>query len=232
MIKADGLSKIFDKLEDNMEKKRTFSFKGRELSNMSHLIYDCREFWKKNKGNYFEIGCFDGVTLCKIATELPSAVCYGIDPFLGDHHVPQPKNPVMHKNGLVELPQQRINLTENIKIFENVVFFETTSEEFMDSLTEDKIEEYNISICYIDGAHIYDYIIIDWKLSLMLIGKNPGMILFDDTNIDDVERSINDLELYLKKEGIDYKRINPWQQGYNSSITKFLINISCDSCYR
>lgn len=135
------------------------------------------DFLKNNKGNYLEIGCYDGVTLTTIANLNKDRICYGIDPFISDGNVGETSQ---------NLSEQKDNLLANIKGKENIIFFEMSTEEF--SKTQ-KVEDYDISIVLIDGCHIYDFVILDVDVALNAIGNKKGMIIFDDLHINDVKRA-------------------------------------------
>lgn len=140
-----------------------------------------------SKGNFLEIGCFDGANIASIAKENPHKIIYGIDPFIcNDEHLQLPVG--------TKLNNQKINLYENIKNLSNVKFFETTTEQFSLSQSEEDIKNMNVDLIFIDGAHVFDFITHDVDLSINLILNNSfngGIVVFDDLHIKDVIKGIN-----------------------------------------
>ena len=118
------------------------------------------------------------------------------------------------------MPTQRQNTYNNISGLDNVVLFETTSEDFSEKLTDQMVADMNIAWVLIDGSHHYEDVVIDVALALRLIGTRPGGIVFDDVNIDGVGRAYREflamdikrsdgLDVYLHEPGhIIYHRIN------------------------
>lgn len=177
--------------------------KGKSLNDPVVINKICN-LLNKYTGNYLEIGCYDGRTLCTIADRNKNVMCYGIDPFLGDVHV----RPSLRNTNIkfVELPEQKSNLYENIKHRNNVKFYETTSEDFYKLWKENEIDEQNISVFFIDGAHIYEYVTIDWKMSLDMIGARQGAILFDDRQVPDVVQAAEEFEQHIREKGIKHQK--------------------------
>jgi hypothetical protein len=63
----------------------------------------------------------------------------------------------------------------------------------------------NIGAVLIDGSHHYEDVSIDVELSMKLIGKKPGFIIFDDTDVEGVKMAQNEfLEKYEKQISLEY----------------------------
>ncbi|HOS16859.1 MAG TPA: class I SAM-dependent methyltransferase [Bacteroidales bacterium] len=155
--------------------------KGRSLTGSS--ITNCfSDFLLKYEGNYLEIGIFDGYNLCLVAKSIPLKICYGIDPFISDGHIGYEKG--------TPIPEHEKNCKENMQEVPNTKLFRVTSEEFLKNLTDEMINEMNVSAVYIDGSHHFPDVIIDIELAIKLIGSKPGLIIFDDLHISDVKEGI------------------------------------------
>jgi hypothetical protein len=170
--------------------------KGRSLSygKVGKLI-------NKSKANYLEIGCFDGINICEIASIAPEKLIYGIDPFISDSWLGVQEG--------IFLSEQKNNLYDNISYFNNIKFYELTSEQFRNSHTPNDFKNLNIDFVYIDGAHIYDFIIKDIHIALECIMNNSvdsGIILFDDLHIPDVVKAMSYFENLLYSLNIKFDK--------------------------
>ena len=121
------------------------------------------------------------MTLATVARLNQDRICYGIDPFISDGRISP------HLEKFQTLSTQKYNLSENIRGMKNVIFFEGTTKDFTSS---HEIKDYNISVVFIDGSHLYDDIIIDVDTALDAVGSKGGMIIFDDPHIVDVQNAI------------------------------------------
>jgi len=163
-------------------------------------------------GNYLEIGCYDGVAL-KTMSLLDSHAAdrryYGIDPFLGDYFVPHGNlSEEDSKNGkFLPMPEQRKNLYENISDCENITFFETTSEKFLNSKTNKEMEDLNVTTVFIDGCHHREYIKIDCMLAVTLIGQKRGAIIFDDMEHPEVSEVVREFLDFLEMHRYNFKSL-------------------------
>jgi len=147
---------------------------------------DLHSFVERSSGNYLEIGCFDGYNLASLASKFPDRKIFGIDPFISDGHL---GNELSIGSSLTD---QRHNLYRNIENFENISFFEMTSEDFIKNHSS-RLNEMNISSIFVDGAHIYDFVVIDCDLAIQCIMNNEkklGEVIFHDLHVDDVNRAI------------------------------------------
>ena len=167
------------------------------------------EFLLQNGGNYLEIGCFDGVTLSGIAERVQNSICFGVDPFISDGHL----GPALGINNFLE--NQKNNLYQNISDHQNISFFEMTTENFLK--TQD-VESMNISVVFIDGAHIFDFVMIDIEAAIKCIGKKSGLIVIDDQHISDVSRATKEFERILSSSESRIEtswRISSWHTTAN-----------------
>ena len=181
--------------------------KGRMLSTHDRISLIVENI-KKYEGNYLEIGCYHGLSLCAVAGGAPRTICHGIDPFLGDVATHPDLGVENSINGeRVDFSQDH-PLYENIKHFPNIEFFEMTTEKFMDSLTEHDIERMNITSFYIDGCHHYKYVLYDAKSCLKLLNNKNGFMLFDDMHNEEVQSAYSDFIFYLKEKGINYEELS------------------------
>jgi hypothetical protein len=74
-----------------------------------------------------------------------------------------------------------------------------TSKEFLDLLTPENINIMNINSVFVDGSHWYEDVLIDAELSFKLIGKNQGMITFDDLNNSEVKKAYDEICITYKE---------------------------------
>ena len=157
--------------------------------------------------NYLEIGVFDGDSIGGIAKNHPEYKIYGIDPFLEDGYT------VDHTrvNANEHMPVQQANTYKNIQGLTNVVLFETTSKDFADTLTDKMVNDMNVGWVLIDGSHHYEDVIIDINLAIRLIGHKPGVIIFDDVNIEGVNKAyLEFLNMSIKKsDAVDIYAAHP-----------------------
>ena len=157
-------------------------------------------------GNYLEIGCYDGLTLSAMAESLKPRVCYGIDPFLGDVAVcPDMSRSDSIDGNFIPMPEQRRNLYENISGHPNVSFYETTAEQFMNQRSQQELDDLNVTTVFVDGCHHTEYVKIDCMLSLLLIGRKKGAIIFDDMENEEVRNVVFELMQFLEKHSFDFR---------------------------
>jgi hypothetical protein len=140
-------------------------------------------------GNYLEIGVFNGDGFALIPNKHTNKMCYAIDPFIEDGHT-------RHTSGVrsgERMNAQKLSFIEHTADLTNVKLFEETSTSFYTNLTEQLVNDMNISIIVIDGSHHYSDVVNDYKLSLKLLTKQgKGLIIFDDTHVSDVLKAYNE----------------------------------------
>lgn len=157
---------------------------------------------RKFKGNYLEIGIFDGDLISSLASENADKMFYGIDPFIEDGYTEKLTNV---KKGKTISNQKDLALSKLSK-HKNLAYFIETSEEFNNRLTDDECDKFDISCVLIDGSHWYKDVVIDYEIAVRLIKNKKGLIVFDDVNVPEVKQALNK---FLE----DYKHI----------ITKFSV---------
>jgi len=178
-------------------------FKGMDLGVDINILVD---FINKSNLNYLEIGCFDGVTLTKVALNYKNKKIYGIDPFISDGHTGTPINTVLN--------QQKQNLYHNITNVDNVTFFQLTTDQF--TKIEPNYKALNIDCIFVDGSHHYDDIMVDIDTALECIKNNEnkkGIIIFHDLQIIDVINAILELKVICHNKNIQCKDISERQYG-------------------
>jgi hypothetical protein len=155
-------------------------------------------------GNYLEIGVFNGDGFAKIAKKHTNKMCYAIDPFIEDGHT-------QHTSGVPsgeKMNIQKQNYLKETENLSNVTLYELTSIRFYDNLTEQLIDEMNISIVVIDGSHHYNDVVNDYKLSLKLLkNKGEGIVIFDDTHVSDVLQAYNEFLVANKNIIVEHNSI-------------------------
>lgn len=154
---------------------------------------------KKLKGNYLEIGVYEGDALKELADAYPNKLIVGVDPFLED-------GCTTHNSGVVEggtLVNQRESALSFFKERKNILFFEMLSEQFLENLSDELIKDLNISAIFIDGSHYYSDVILDVKLALKLLDGRPGLICFDDMHVPEVLRAAQEFEQLVGDRIID-----------------------------
>ncbi len=142
------------------------------------------------KGNFFEIGVFNGTGLAQVAANHPDKICYAVDPFIEDGHT-------VASSGIETgnpIAQQLANCLENIKNLKNVNLYQVTSKQFFNNLTSEEITTMNIGLSVIDGNHHYDHVVNDLELCLSLLEKRSGYILVDDVDVPDVNRAYQEFK--------------------------------------
>lgn len=160
------------------------------MSVLSGQVYDyvCREL-PTIDGNYFEIGVFNGAGFARVARENSGKKCYAVDPFIEDGHT----NASSGSSTGSYLNQQKQNFLENTKDLDNITLFEMTSTDFANQLTDQQINEMNISAVTIDGNHHYEHVVVDFGIAVRLL-KQGGRIVVDDTDVVGVGRAYREFK--------------------------------------
>ena len=139
---------------------------------------------KNLKGNYFEIGVLYGNSIRDLSIEYPDRRIIGVDPFIEDGWTMVFTNSDIGKH----TPIQKQNTLTNIEGKTNITLYEMTSQEFYRQLTDELVTELDVCAILIDGSHWYNDVKIDIELALKLINGKPGVIIFDDLYINDVNK--------------------------------------------
>lgn len=155
-----------------------------------HVYVPIQNFLDKSNGNYLEIGLFNGIGFAQIARAFPNKVCYGVDPFIEDGHTIGGSGKVAGENinDQLSATKAQIDGLDNVRL--NVM----TSHQFKDHLTHQLIDKYNITCVLIDGNHHYEYVVNDYELAMSVIGNKEGAIVFDDLELDGVNRAVGEFK--------------------------------------
>jgi len=161
------------------------------MSILSGQVYDyvCTEL-PKIDGNYFEIGVFNGAGFARVARENAEKKCYAVDPFIEDGHT----NASSGTDTGSYMNQQKENFLENTKDLDNITLFEMTSTAFANQLTDQLINDMNISVVTIDGDHHYEHVTTDLEIAARLLNNLGGQIVVDDTDVVGVSRAFNEFK--------------------------------------
>ncbi len=154
----------------------------------------------KWKGNYLEIGVYEGDMLKDFAERWPDKTFYGIDPFISD------KDTIGHTGVPIgeRMCMQQAAARNNFHGISNIKFFLQTSKSFMEEQNDYDLDWMTVRVVYVDGNHSYDDTLNDLCLSARLI-KGDGLIYVDDFNLPDVLMATQDFI------GINGKRIEKYE---------------------
>lgn len=157
----------------------------------SHVYSPIIEYLKESKGNYLEIGVFNGVGLHTVATAYPKKLCEAVDPFIEDGHT---TNSSGCETG-ASIDAQQNSTMAYINKCKNVNLNVMTSHDYFAQLTPEKITKLNIGAVLIDGNHHYDFVVNDYQLAMAVIANKKGLIVFDDTQVDGVGRAFEKFKI-------------------------------------
>jgi len=147
-----------------------------------------RNWFNTNKGDYLEIGVYNGVFLSEVAKTYEDKKVFGIDPFISDGHTGQPRGEA--------LTTPKDNTYQNISGLNNVTLWEATTQDCLNKKYYTKLS--NVSCAFIDGSHHYNDIVVDIDFITSIQNKSEMYVVFDDLHIPDV---INSIEYFKTKIG-------------------------------
>ena len=153
-----------------------------------HVYNAVRSRLKSSQYNYLEIGLFNGFGFATIASENPHIQFIGVDPFIEDGYT-------VGSSGATtgaRISEQQASCEHHIAELTNVELNVVTSHAFLESLTKEKVDAYNIGTVIIDGNHHYEYVVNDYKLAMMVIDHRPGVIVFDDIEVSGVRQAYDE----------------------------------------
>lgn len=156
-----------------------------------HVLEFFKEELSTLPGNYLEIGVYNGLSIKELALLYPSKRIIGVDPFIED-------GCTSHKSGQSlneQLSAQRINTLDNVKNISNIDLHQLTSVEFY-TKNIDVLHEFNVSAVFVDGSHHYVDVVNDYKLAMDLLNKKRGIICFDDLQVPDVAKAVEEFEVF------------------------------------
>ena len=166
-----------------------------------HLYSYIRSNLQNHFGNYLEIGVFNGDGFASVASTFPDKKCFAIDPFIEDGYTSHTTSTA--RGG--HLGSQKANFLNATKKLPNVNYFEMTSVDFFNSLSEQQIIDMDISCIVIDGSHHYTDVVNDQNLSMKLLRNNKtGIILFDDLHVEDVKKAYDEFHKEYKKYIVNF----------------------------
>jgi hypothetical protein len=159
------------------------------------------EFFQKslysNNRNYLEIGVFSGASVDQLANLYPRRIIYAIDPFVEDGST---EHTSLVASGETMITQ-RDQVHQIIKDRANLQLFETTSQQFAESLTATQAQYMNVGSVLIDGSHHYKDVVIDGDLAMRLIGRNDiGYVVFDDLHHPPVQQAYQEFCLKYQEQ--------------------------------
>ena len=143
---------------------------------------------KSIKGDYLEIGVFDGEGLAMIANNFPEKIIYGVDPFMEDGNTTHITS-ISRDNKLDFIEKQA---RYNTLPYRNACLFVMTSKEFGQFYPKVTNAFDDISAVFIDGSHWYDDVTYDYHLAVSIINGKKGIVAFDDLLIPDVNKAYNE----------------------------------------
>ena len=165
-----------------------------------------KEKLKETDHNYFEIGVYFGDGVHELAKDFPDKKIYCVDPFIEDGFTVLDSN--IEKGQI--LNSQRENALKLFGECSNIIFHETTSQQFLRNLTKQQINEFNVSHVFIDGDHSYDGASNDYVLAMKLIANKKGVIVFDDTDLPGVGQAIEVFKrTYPKRITSEFHGVDP-----------------------
>ena len=181
----------------------------------AHVYF--RENTEGSPYNYLEIGVFNGESIGLMADAFPDKKIFAVDPFIEDGFT-------SHTSGVdrgQKMPTQRESTLKNIAGKKNAHLIEKTSKEFAESLEDWVVQLMNVGWVLIDGSHHYEDVVIDYELAMRLIGDMPGGIIFDDVDIEGVERAHKE---FIAKYGNRITSIRDISMGKPGTIMAYGIN--------
>ena len=143
------------------------------------------------KGNYLEIGVFEGFMLRELAKKYPDKMFYGVDPFIEDGNTRGHASTMQEKGE--RMPEQEGITERNIEGLQNVKLFKETSRAFGERLTDEMIQEMNIGSVFVDGDHSYEEASNDFVIAARLL-KNGGVMYPDDTGLPSVGQALKEFK--------------------------------------
>lgn len=143
-----------------------------------------------SKGNYLEIGVWNGQGISFLANKYKNKKFYGIDPFIEDGNTSHISN--VKKEEQLTLIKELALL--NTAFNSNVTLFVETSENFYNRMQEKDLFAMDVDTIFIDGNHSTSAVVIDYSLGMTILKKKKGTIIFDDLQVKDVEIAVNMFE--------------------------------------
>jgi hypothetical protein len=148
-----------------------------------YIYNELKTFLKTTKGNFLEIGSFDGDGIAMLAKLYPEKMFYSIDPFIEDGHTTHITN-TMQGNEIEHIYQRFKANTDNLT---NIVHFKMPTARFL----ELKLMLPSINTMLIDGDHSFFGASLDLQLANILAKNNELTVFMDDINKKSVRGALN-----------------------------------------
>lgn len=152
----------------------------------------------KRRGNYLEIGVFEGYMLRELAQTFPDKMFYGVDPFIEDGHTTGhngvPKGETTHV--------QKAKTWENISEHKNIRLFEQTSRSFFEDVTDEDLWKLDLTHIFVDGNHSYEEARNDMFNSVRAF-INGGWMFIDDIGLPGVTEAAMEVAEHYRDRLID-----------------------------
>ena len=134
-----------------------------------------------SKGNYLEIGSYNGGGICSLAELFPEKKFFSIESF-------------------IENCENEKLFIENKQETKNVILIKINSLIFCSLIKLNllNLNELKVDTILIDGNHDYKYVCGDIYTSIKILQDNIGFIFFHDTSKDPVIQAVNEFEEKLK----------------------------------
>ena len=150
-------------------------------SQAAPLVYELIKTYKPK--TYCEIGVHNGLSAAGIVFEM---LKYHSDVYIEAYDAFMPVNKIEH-NGKSVSGDEHYNRC--IKRFKGIRSqYPSFSYKIIKGLTQDTLKEQAFDFAYIDGGHSYETVKHDYEKL-----KNSKIILFDDYNLAEVQRAVNEI---------------------------------------
>lgn len=146
------------------------------------------EHLDETKGNYLEIGVFEGFMLSELASMYPDKMFYGIDPFIEDG------NTSGHNGGVPagEFTHNQCAITHsNVDGKSNIKFYQETSREWGKRKNDEQLRDMGVTSVFVDGNHSYEEASNDLSIAERLL-RNGGLIYIDDAGLPTVNHALTE----------------------------------------
>lgn len=151
-----------------------------------HIYAAVRAHAPAYMGNILEIGAFEGEGTRQLAQSFPNRTIYVIDPFIEDGNTVASTQVSRGE----AMPTQRAAYLNNTQDLTNVRLFDCTSKDFMSVRTD--LTDLDIGCVIVDGSHHLPDVRLDGQLAMRCLAHRPGIVVFDDLTIADVEQAVKE----------------------------------------
>lgn len=149
---------------------------------------------KNYTGNYLEIGVFNGVSIKNISMAYPNRRVIGIDPFIESGKTVG----ITGSDFGQPINGQKENTLKNINSLTNITLYETTSQDFYNTISNSLIKELNVCAVLIDGDDSYENTLIDLEIARVLINSKSGFIIINDYYLESKTQAFQE---FVQKQG-------------------------------